>query len=310
MKKISFVVYQLLVLSSIMLGILSFLPVDGIAANDTTATGGIQPRGRGSVLFIGKMNSDSKPDTIVVHQVANFSPLPTEIRWGKNGNGTNAKATLLYYPMLLRLRGTLTFEDINRDSIADITVFIRGEKEDTASNITRYSKSYILFGCNKMKNDTIIDFSLPDSTLFATKCYVRPLLGQGQQSSQYTMKHTGGNKVVSLKRGDYYCNGGSESMLTDVQPSPEQQQYILQVFPNPVLEQLTVDIQSTANATGSVLKIINGYGRNVIEEMVAPVSGTMTYTYPVTRFVTGWYRAMLYDVSGGLISSIPFVVIR
>lgn len=305
--------HQLLIAGSITLVLLMCIPAEVVAKRDTTTTKGVMLSGRESVMFIGKMNSDTRPDTVVVRQVAGFSYLPAEIRWGASArNDSNKKKTLFRYPVLSGITGTLTFEDINKDSIADITVFIRGKKKDTSSTpaSAKYSKSFILFGCNQMKNDTLIDLSLPDSAIFARQCYVRPMIGQGQQSPRFEMNHRGGNKVVSLRRGNYNCNGGSQSMLTEVQTGEKAQEYILQVFPNPVLDQLTVDIQFRAVTTVSVLRIINGYGRSIIEEAIEPVSGNKIYTYPVNNFVSGWYRAMLYDVSGGLISSIPFIVIR
>lgn len=85
------------------------------------------------VLYVGRLDADDIPDTILGVETAELRMLPVAIAWGSTsrpsstapGREAGVTLTTLRYPSWERLTGSLTIEDVDADGVDDIALFYR-----------------------------------------------------------------------------------------------------------------------------------------------------------------------------------------
>ncbi len=284
------------------------------AQTDTNLVRGNALAGRESVAFIGTLNPDSTPDTLLICQLPDFSYLPSAINWGHHDTNETFRQTILYYPKLSALSGSFALDDFNNDSITDITLFIRGITIDSSGCKNKYVRRYVLYGSNNMRSDSIVDFAVKDSVLFATLCYIRPYpITSAHQTSQ--IRHIGGNKIIPIGRGTFNnCkvegNEHQQPHHNEVSGVKDQTitigQYSLNIYPIPVLEQVNIEIYS--GGIGWSAAIINEFGRECMAWRIDMFN--QKFEFSVAELSSGWYCAILFDAVGNMIKCSPFIISR
>jgi hypothetical protein len=126
------------------------------------------------ILFIGNLNFDCVPDTILGDRFNNEQFLPKYIKWGDSASvrcndssdyaiwhdSVMVRTTVLEYPHWDFVRGSFSIEKYNQDSVYDLVLNLEGysiDSTDTNNIVTiPHERYFVLYGQDELDGFTLI----------------------------------------------------------------------------------------------------------------------------------------------------------
>jgi hypothetical protein len=105
-----------------------------------------------SILYIGRLDRDAVPDTIVGIPSGELRRMPVAIRWGTSETDVAAAQTTLAYPAWASLEGSCGVVDINADGADDVVVYFNAQASDSA-------RAVVLLGQHALRRAAVIDLA-------------------------------------------------------------------------------------------------------------------------------------------------------
>lgn len=265
------------------------------------------------VIYIGKLNFDTYPDTVIGKRWQQFMYMPTVIRWGiKNDtlppeidsahyvpDSLKVFESEIKYPVWKDIRGNITFDNINKDSVQDLLFAISGISYDTVNPVS-YKRIIAVFGQDYLDTMHVIDISTIDS--FQIHPFIALNLQPGNQLISPDRRDVSKGTSYILPRinlpvrdttstdSTTINNGGSGELISGV----EENNYRLRVYPNPAAYFITIEALKLLEGIYFV-EITNSAGHLVNKQKVEVQSnGELLQKLDLRSIATGYYMIKLH----------------
>lgn len=212
-----------------------------------------------TILYIGKLNFDRFPDTLIGKQWQPFSFMPRAIRWGKKNDTLTTEIDTAHYvpdslkvtesefsyPVWKDMRGSITIDNINRDTVEDLLFVLSGISFDTV-NPPHYKRMLAVFGQDYLDTMSVIDLSGIDSFQFHP--FIALNLQPGQQLISPGHRDVSKGTSYIFPRINLPVRDSNESDSSSMNGNPgsivasvSEKNFPLRVFPNPAAYFITVE---------------------------------------------------------------------
>ncbi len=315
----------------------SLLPILGLllGATSAAALGQITPIDHDPqtdlVLFIGAINPDCFPDTVLGSVTPDHAGyLPHAIRWGMPNPATQGRPvpgcpdrspgdsrprqTTITYPDHWDIRGgAVAFQHLNDDSLIDIVLHLRGtlanDRTDDASDDPREQRRAIaLFGQQGL--DTIPLIALEELRRFQTHPFVAMELVVGSELTHPAVRDLSGQTSYLLEPIALRINEPEASRLLAASSVAglEQHAIAIQVVPNPSSTALRVEATGiTGGAYRLELVSLSGAVEQRTTITLAP-GERLGHTLEVAQVPSGSYVVRIGSEQGTLASTAPIII--
>lgn len=257
------------------------------------------------VIYIGNLNFDRYPDTVLGKQWQQFSYMPTVIRWGqKHDTITVAIDSFHYvpdslkvpqseikYPVWGNMKGNISFEKINKDTIMDMMLAFTGVSLDTVPQ--KYKRILAVFGQDYLDTMHIIDISGIDS--FQVHPFIALNLLPGQQLISPGQRDISKGTSYILPRLNFPVrdtSGDSTAMHStpgSLVSGVAEKSHSFRVYPNPAAYFITVEAVTLPQGT-YFIEINNSAGLLVSkQEVQVPSNGELLRRLDLRSIATGYY---------------------
>jgi hypothetical protein len=287
------------------------------------------------VLFIGNLNDDCLPDTVVGDAASSIPAraLPAAIRWGQPRRiitydsttgqhdttiadsaclGTipldrKVAVTAIHYPAWEHLAGAVAFNRVNLDdSLDDMTLFLRGTVGDSLHR-TDTLRALVVFAQQGLDTLPMLDLAPVDA--FQVAPFFAMELRVGSELVEPEVRDLSGTtsyviQPVSLGIGAEH----HDTTITSGDSIPAQP-IRLRVFPNPTGGEAQVQVDSIPPGDYSVdVVAVNGHVY-LHQEVSVAMAGAFFQTLDLHTLPTGFYVVRISD-GGALFGLYPIIITR
>lgn len=258
----------------------------------------------GHVLYIGSLDHDEHPDTVVGEPRGDLRMLATAIHWGapysSNGAGEpTAQRTMLSYPRWPSLCGSVAVEDLNGDAIDDVILFYNVATPHAGDS----SRALALLGQRALHDVPTIDLDAIPRSLQRHPFVALDLNAVGLLGERAMREHSG---MPSHRWGSIPIPTADSIRRSVVPPALAEW---LALYPNPASDAATFESRTLEPGDYSVDVVdIEGsvhYERRLLIERKQPLKGTLDLSdHPPGLYIVRIHR------SGELVASYPIVIVR
>ncbi|MBK9247188.1 MAG: T9SS type A sorting domain-containing protein [Ignavibacteria bacterium] len=257
-----------------------------------------------SISFIGHLNTDAYPDTLIAKHEGNNVHLPHLIRWGQLSKNLGRRTTVYIYPSNWKeFQGSFFVDHINIDTIADIVFILRGKLQVNES-LQDTSLFLTILGGEPIVKDTVLSIDklqFSEATLSQNVEMKKGIMLIDEANRTFS----GGKsyKIAKINTAKLEIKN-TDNRIMD-QPTLSASTPKVTIYPNP--GQATITAQFTGIAVGEYsLDLMDVVGIDIHKypfEVTAKGANTYSLQLDVTLFPTGVYVLRLFNNSKHIISS-------
>ena len=284
------------------------------------------------VLFTGHLNPDSHPDSVFGYADAHFNYLPRLIRWG-TGEAENdssrddaarhdnhVRETTITYPGWEKFSGSVAFTRVNRDTLADIILYMWGSVGDGESRRDTM-RGVVLFGQKNIAKDSTIDVAAIGT--FQDKPFTAMELRVGEKLVNPKARDISGRQSyerlpVDLDVDEADTNERGAALAGVSRTGVSNMEVVtmgwggpgaMRIYPNPT--GTSVRMEGEAIPPGRYhLEVVSAHGEvSRREEVEVNDSKMLARILDVRRLPSGRYLVRLLR-DGALFGSYPFIITR
>jgi Secretion system C-terminal sorting domain len=274
------------------------------------------------VLFTGHLNFDCHNDTVVGIADEDHHYLPSAIHWGQGGAGADsacasatpkhmrARVTEFRYPRWKHITGSVSFVQMNEDTLADMVLLLWGRYEH---GNTRRDSSRALLVPGQQGIDSIRTVNLESIGRFQSEPYFALELVEGTDIINPSVREFSGLKSFELKSMELDVRQRRDSLGPQV-PIPVagvavETPVTVRLFPNPASNSTSVVAGSIAPGIYTI-EVISANGQPALRrEIEVASSRDLLSTIDVSDLASGYYVVRLSSREKFL-GSYPIIVTR
>lgn len=257
------------------------------------------------ILMIGHINFDHYPDTVIGKQWQQYSYMPTVIRWGRKNDtlpeeidsahyvpdSLKVPESAIIYPAWQGMRGNITFDHINVDSLQDLLFAIRGHSLDTPNPVS-YKRMILLFGQDYLDTMSVIDISSIDSFQFQPFIAINIQPGKELLSPAHRDVSKGVSYYfprMSLNVRDTNSNDTSGGSSGRAPSGVRENSHTIRIYPNPAA--YFTNVEAIKLPLGDyIVEIINSAGMSFNrQEVHVESNGELLQRLDLAKVSTGYY---------------------
>lgn len=265
-----------------------------------------------AVLSIGRFNPDTYPDTVMGMKTS-AGYLPSRVLWGRFGQAPGAMpgklpATALRYPDWKGLRGSVSFQSINGDSLMDMVFHLQGIVTTMQGGTEGADslRSVVVFGQSGLDSLAVLD--LDGVRRFQVRPFVALELVRGVELSQPGRRDLSGSMSYLLEPIELDVQG-KPSPLPRTVASVEEGGGVLRLYPNPAGKSLRIEAGGLASGAYTV-QLVSVAGAVVAREEITITAGeSLLHTLDVEHVASGYYVVRI-ERGEEAIGSYPIIITR
>lgn len=254
------------------------------------------------VLTITHINFDRYQDTIIGRQWQPLVYMPVSIRWGRKNDtlpetidsahyvpdSLKVRESLFHYPAWRNMRGNITYDHVNMDTVQDIVFAISGFSCDTCAPVS-YKRMVLLFGQDYLDTMSVIDLSVIDSFQFHPFIAINLQPGKELISPEHRDVSRNTSYVFPRISMNVRDTSADTSGMARAPLGVEEGKYMLRVYPNPAVYFTTVEAVTLPSGS-YVVEIVNSAGQSFHrQEVDVEQSGELLRRLDLSAIPTGYY---------------------
>ncbi len=296
----------------------------GSTARATRPYAPVAVRQEMQILYTGALNFDCFPDTIFGTRGPDGLYLPRVIVWGRptaaNPNGErNADAaclgpiadsvkipfTLVQYPSWGNLRGCVSIQSFNPDTLADMLFMLRGAVGE-GRNQHDSLLSLLVFGQHGLDTHRVLNLANVGS--FQAYPFIAMQVRRGSQLVNRSSRSLSRKASYEIAPIGFIVDEPD----TTTHHATAQRAAAVRVFPNPASAEANVEALNVEAGSYDV-EVAAANGMIVLHQQVEMTAGgNLLRTLDVTRLASGYYLVRLVDAkgTGQAIGTYPIIITR
>lgn len=269
------------------------------------------------ILYVGKVDNDCIPDTIIGEKRSRTVTTIQSIRWGigKCNEPTEPKkhpphyypVTLFNYPDWQLKQSSSFFTNLNNDSLIDIGITIKGTiNNDTSSKDT--TALLLIFGQSKLKEQPfiIINDIHDNMRQFKAKKWKK-----GTDLTDAKVRDNSGRTSYKLPHydTDYSKDDKEDKTFTLNAQEIQYSDLSMTLYPNPAAHFVQIELKEVLPGNYQVDFYTTNAELIASKEFYCGSKEDIIQNIDVDKISSGMYVARLYH-NGLLVSSYPFIVFK
>ena len=260
-----------------------------------------------SIDFIGSINSDCRPDTIIALGKDSRNLIPSIIVWGNSRQNNDIPDSLekvytkIVYPTWDNLKVRLNPMKINNDTITDLLIIVWGRLPLDSTHYKDTATAVIIFG--KKYLDTLAEIHISEIDSMTLSPFVAMKLPLGVALSNCAIRDY--SHIPSYKVNNVNID-------TNVFTRPSEVNALIQsvkVYPNPAVYYANIELSNFASGDYNA-ELYSSYGEKITSQSISLTSqGDITRNIDLSNIATGYYMLKLFAGSKP-IGSYQIIVVK